>query len=342
MIAYIVRRMLLLPVLLFGVTIFVFLILSFLPPTMRASLYLQDIPKSPDAMERIVKKYGLDQPLHIQYWRWLNQIVRGDFGWSHTAQRPVLEALLYYLPATLELSIWAMLPVILVGIWLGILSAVHQDKLIDQIMRVFALVGWSFPTFVFGLLLMMYFYAKLQWFPPGQISDWVTREVISGTFVQYTRMYTIDALIQGRLDVFWDSLRHLFLPVVTLSYVQWALLLRVTRSSMLETLRQDYITTARAKGLKESVVINKHAARNAMIPVATVGGFSLINLLNGVVITETIFNYPGIGRWAAEAAIRLDMLGIVGFTLFNGFLLVIGNLLVDILYAVIDPRVRLD
>ncbi len=342
MLAYIIRRLLILPVLLLGVTIFVFAIFSLLSPEMRASLYLTDVPKSPDAMERIIHKYGLDQPIHIQYWQWLNRIVRGDLGWSKTAQRPVSEALLHYLPATLELSLWAMLPVILVGIWLGILAAVQQDKLIDHTMRVFALVGWSFPTFVFGLLLLMYFYAKLQWFPPGQISDWVTREVINGTFIRYTQMYTIDALLQGRFDVLWDSLRHLILPVITLSYVQWALLLRVTRSSMLETLRQEYVTTARAKGLKESVVINKHAARNAMIPVATMGGLLLINLLNGVVITETIFNYPGIGRWAADAAIRLDILSIVGFTLFNGVLLVAGNLVVDLLYAIIDPRVRLD
>lgn len=342
MLAYIIRRLLLLPVLLLGVTIFVFAIFSLLSPEMRASLYLTDVPRSPDAMERIIHKYGLDQPIYIQYWQWLNQIVRGDLGWSKTAQRPVSEALLHYLPATLELSLWAMLPVILIGIWLGILSAVHQDKLIDHTMRVFALVGWSFPTFVFGLLLLMYFYAKLQWFPPGQISDWVTREVINGTFIRYTQMYTIDALLNGRLDVFWDSLRHLILPVITLSYVQWALLLRVTRSSMLETLRQEYVTTARAKGLKESTVINKHATRNAMIPVATMGGLLLIGLLNGVVITETIFNYPGIGRWAADAAIRLDILSIVGFTLFNGVLLVVGNLVVDLLYAFIDPRVRLD
>lgn len=342
MLAYIIRRLLLLPILLLGVTIFVFAVFALLSPEMRASLYLADVPKSPDAMDRIIKKYGLDQPIHIQYWQWLNQVIRGDLGWSKTAQRPVSEALLYYLPATLELSLWAMLPVILVGIWLGILSAVHQDKLIDHTMRVFALVGWSLPTFVFGLLMLMYFYARLEWFPPGQISDWVTREVINGSFIRYTQMYTIDAILNWRWDVFWDSLRHLIMPVITLSYVQWALLLRVTRSSMLETLRQEYIMTARAKGLKESVVINKHAARNAMIPVATMGGLLLIGLLNGVVITETIFNYPGIGRWAADAAIRLDILSVIGFTLFNGVLLVVGNLIVDVLYAFIDPRVRLE
>lgn len=342
MLAYIIRRLSILPILLLGVTILVFVIFQFLSPAMRASLYLRDVPRSPDAMERIIKKYGLDEPIYIQYWKWLNQVVRGDLGWSQTAQRPVTEALLYYLPATLELSLWAMLPVILVGIWLGILAAVHQDKLIDQTLRVFALVGWSFPTFVFGLLLLMKFYADLQWFPAGQISDWVTREIIAGTFVQYTRMYTVDALLNGRLDVFLDSLRHLVLPVITLAYVQWALLLRVTRSSMLETLRQEYVMVARGKGLKERVVINKHAARNAMIPVATMGGLLLIGLLNGVVLTETVFNYPGIGRWAANAATSLDILGVLGFTLFNGVLLVVGNLVVDVLYAFIDPRVRLE
>jgi peptide/nickel transport system permease protein len=155
-------------------------------------------------------------------------------------------------------------------------------------------------------------------------------------------MYTIDAILNGRPDVLADALRHLVMPVLTLAYIQWALLLRVTRSSMLETLRQEYVITARSKGLPERAVIYKHAARNAMIPVATMGGLLLIGLLNGVVITETVFNYPGMGRWAATAASQLDILSVLGFTLFNCTLLVLGNLFVDILYALIDPRIRLE
>ncbi len=342
MLAFIVRRLMILPVILLGVTLFVFGIFSLLDPKMRAGLYVKDVPKTPDAMQRIIEKYGLDDPLPVQYWRWLNQIVRGNFGWSKTAQRPVLEALGHYFPATAELALWAAIPVLFVGVWLGILSALHHNRPLDHTTRVFALVGWSFPSFVYGLLLLMVFYAMLEWFPPGRISDWVTREVIAGTFRQYTGLYTVDALLNGRLDVFADALRHLVMPVLTLSYIQWALLLRVTRSSMLETLRQEYVMTARAKGLKERVVVYKHAARNAMIPVATMGGLLLVGLLNGVVITETVFNYPGMGRWAATAATQLDILTVLGFTLFNGILLVVGNLVVDILYAVIDPRIRLE
>lgn len=342
MIAYIVRRLLILPLVLFGVTVFIFGIFSLLDPVMRASLYVRDVPKTADALQRIIHKYGLDDPIHIQYWRWINQVVRGNFGWSKTAQRPVLQAIGYYLPASLELALWAMVPVILGGIVLGILSALHHNRPLDHTTRVFALIGWSFPSYVYGLLLLMVFYATLRWFPPGRISDWVSREVIVGTFRQYTGMYTLDAILNLRLDVFADALRHLVMPVLTLSYIQWALLLRVTRSSMLETLRQEYVMTARAKGLKEWVVVYKHATRNALIPVVTMGGLLLIGLLNGVVITETVFNYPGLGQWAARAATTFDMLSVLGFSLFGSTLLVFGNLAVDVLYAVIDPRIRLE
>ncbi|MCS7240797.1 MAG: ABC transporter permease [Candidatus Bipolaricaulota bacterium] len=340
--AYIARRLLLLPLLIFLVTLFVFGMYSFLPPSQRVRLYLPDVAKSPDAAPRIIAKYGLDKPFHIQYIRWLGNLIRGDFGWSQTAQRPVLQALGHYFPATLELALWAMVPVIFVGIWLGILSAIHHNRPLDHATRVFALIGWSFPSFVYGLLLIMVFYAWLRWLPVGRISDWVLRLETAGQFKTFTGMYTIDAILNGRPDVLADALRHLVMPVFTLAYIQWALLLRITRSSMLETLRQEYVMTARAKGLAERVVIYKHAARNAMIPVATVGGLLLIGLLNGVVITETIFNYPGLGSWAANAASQLDILSVLGFALFNCALLVLGNLFVDILYAVIDPRIRLE
>lgn len=342
MAAYIIRRFLLLPITLFGVTLFVFGVYSFLDPAMKAALYVRDIPKTADALERIIHKYGLDEPFHVQYWRWLNQVFRGNLGWSKTAQRPVLEALFHYFPATLELVLWAAIPVLFIGIWLGILSAVHHNKPIDHASRVFALIGWSFPSYVYGLLLLMVFYAMLRWLPPGRVSDWVVWEVNTGTFREITRIYTIDAIINGRPDVLADVFKHMILPVITLSYIQWALLLRVTRSSMLETLRTEYVVTARSKGLSERVVIYKHAARNAMIPVATMGGMLLIGLLNGAVITETVFNYRGMGWWAANAATQLDIISVLGFTLFNAVLLSLGILLIDIMYAVIDPRIRLE
>lgn len=354
MLAYIIRRLLILPLLAFGVTLLVFGMYAMLGPVERASLYVRDIPKSPEALQRIIDRYCLDCPIHVQYWNWLvgvrnpetgewqGGVLRGNLGWSKTAQRPVLEALLYYLPATAELALWSIIPVILIGIWLGVQAATHQNSILDQAARVFAIVGWSFPTFVFGLLALMIFYAKLSWFPAGRLSEWATQEVLSGNIIQFTRMNTIDGLLNGRLDFVWDALRHLILPVITLSYLSWALILRVMRSSMLETLRQEYVTVARAKGLTEKEVINKHAKRNALIPIATIGGLTIIGLLNGVVITETVFNYRGLGYWTASAALYLDIITVLGITLFHGILLVVGNLIVDLIYVAIDPRVRLE
>jgi len=187
----------------------------------------------------------------------------------------------------------------------------------------------------------MIFYVKLGWFPPGRISDWANIVVRSADFHHYTALLTFDSLLNGRLDIFWDVLRHMLMPILTLSYISWAQFLRVTRSSMLETLRMEYVTTARAKGLTEHDVIFKHAQPNAMIPVVTLAGFSVILLLGGVVITETVFNFPGIGQAAAIAAAQLDVITVLGFALFNGFILIVANLVVDVLYAVVDPRVRL-
>ncbi len=171
--------------------------------------------------------------------------------------------------------------------------------------------------------------------------EWGKAIVYSPQFREYTKMYTLDALLNLRFDIFLDALRHLVLPVIGLSYLNWALVLRVMRSSMLEALRQDYVTTARSKGLAEHVVVNRHARKNALIPVATIGGLIFIGLLSGVVITESIYNLPGMGRLFAEAALNLDIVTLLGLTLFNAIVLVVGNLAVDVLYGFIDPRVRL-
>jgi len=342
MISYIIRRLLILPIVLFGVTLLIFAMTQLLTPYERASLFVSDVPKRPGALDELVEKYGLDAPVHEQYFKWLGNVLRGDLGFSQRGKRPVTEALLHFLPATLELTLWSAIPLVWIGLQLGVLSALHHNSWIDHLSRVFSIVGWSFPTFVFGLLVLMIFYAKLDWFPAGRLSDWASQVVSSPGFHQYTKMNTIDALLNLRLDIFWDALRHLILPVVTLSYVQWALLMRVTRSSMLEQLRADYATTARAKGLKEGIVVNKHIKPNALIPVATVGGLLLIGLIHGVVITETVFNYRGMGWFVADSALHLDVISVLGFTIFFGVLLVFGNLIVDVMYAYLDPRVRLE
>jgi len=353
MVTYIIRRLLLVPVLLFGVTVLIFGMLQFLSPVERSALYVRDIPKTDRQVDGIILKYGLDKPLYVQYWRWLvgtpdqvtgernGGILFGDFGWSRTGSQPVAELIQARFPNTLDLTLWAVGPVILVGIWLGIQAAVHHNGFIDQAGRMFSIIGTSFPTFVFGLLMLMIFYANLEWFPPGRLSTGMQTVVSSESFKTYTTLLTIDSLLNGRFDVFLDALKHMVLPILTLSYLSWATFLRVTRSSMLETLRQEYVTTARAKGLPERDVIFKHARPNAMISVITLAGFTVVGLMGGVVITETVFDFPGIGKAAAAAAQQLDVVTVLGFALFNGFILIVANLVVDILYAAVDPRVRL-
>jgi peptide/nickel transport system permease protein len=353
MINYVIRRLLLVPVLLFGVTIFLFAMLSVLSPVERSALYVQEIPKNPRALDGVIKLYGLDQPIHVQYWRWLvghrnpntgevrGGILRGDFGYSRSSSQPVLDMIKHRFPATLELALWSVIPVTCGGVILGVIAAVHHNKPADHISRLFSIVGSSLPDFVFGLLLLMFFYGQLEWFPPGRVSDWANQAIQSPGFHRLTKLITIDALLNLRFDIFWDALRHLVLPVVTLSYLSLAVQMRVTRSSMLETLRQDYITTARSKGLEDRVVINRHALPNALLPVVTLAGRMVIGLLGGVVVVETVFAYPGIGAAAATAGVGLDVITVLAFMLFNGFILIVANIFIDVLYAYIDPRVRL-
>lgn len=354
MINYIIRRLLLVPVMLFGVTILIFLMLQALSPVERSALYVRDVPRNERALEGVIRQYGLDQPIYVQYWRWLvgnknsvtgeiaGGILRGEFGYSRTASQPVADLIKRRFPASLELTIWAVIPVVSGGIILGVIAAVNHNKLVDHLARIFGIVGWSFPDYVFGLLLLMFFYAGLGWFPPGRISDWANQVIMSPEFRNYTQMISFDALLNLRLDIFWDSCRHMIMPVITLSYLWWALTMRVTRSSMLETLRQDYITTARSKGLSERVVVNQHALPNALMPVVTLGGGTVLGLLSGVVIVETVFDYRGMGSAFAAAAVQLDIITVLAFTLLNGCIMIVAYVVIDILYAYIDPRVRLD
>ena len=350
---YIIRRLLMVPLLLFGVSIIIFGMLQLLGPVERSALYIKDFPKNDKQVQAVIKQYGLDQPLYVQYWRWLTGVIDpitgerqggilyGDFGYSRTASQPVIDIVKERFPNTVDLALWTIYPMLSIGIWMGVQAAVNQNKFFDQAARVYSIIGTSFPTFVFGLLLLMLLYARAGWFMPGKQSNWVTALIYSGELKQYTHLLTIDAILNLRFDVLWDALRHMIMPIITLSYINWAVFVRVTRSSMLETLRQDYVVTARAKGLKESDVNNHHARPNAMLPVVTLAGSSIVGLLGGVVITETVFNYPGIGKAAADAAAQLDVVTILGLAIFTGTILILSNLIVDVIYAFIDPRVRL-
>ncbi len=339
MFTFIIRRILFLPVVFIGVTLFIVLLMQLLSPYERAVTFVQSEVQLRN-IDAIIEQYGLDQPWYVQYWNWLSQALQGNLGFSRVTNQPVLTTIIQRLPNTLELAILTIIPTIGIGIWLGTVAALNRDKLADQLSRVSSILFWSLPTFVLGIWLLIIFYGGFNLFGIGQLSSRFAAAVIQPEFERYTGFMTVDALLNGRVDIFWDAIMHLILPVTTLVLVISAQIVRVMRSSLLDTLSQDYVRTARAKGLSPKVVNRKHARRNALIPVLTLSGFTLVTLLNGSVIVETIFALPGVGKWLADAAVQLDYAAVLGGAVFVGFLVVLANLVVDVLYAVVDPRIR--
>ena len=342
MIAYIARRLLFLPVILFGVTALIFVMLGALTPGQRAALYITSLPKNPNDVARVIALYGLDEPLPRQYVRWLGRLAHGDLGFSATGKEPVADVIRHHAPATLELALWAFLPIVWVGIRLGVFAAARHNQAPDQALRVFSTVGTTVPYFLVALVALMVFAAWLGWLPPGDRLSAQYQLLVDGpTWHAVTGMYTVDSLLNARPDVFVDAVRHLVLPVLTLAVVSWALLLRVTRSSMLENLRQDYVRTAQAKGLSRHAVIHKHAWANARLPVVTIVAWTLMGLIGGQAMVESVFSFPGLGNRFIQAAVNLDVVTTVGLTLLAAVILIVGNLVTDVLYAYLDPRVRL-
>jgi peptide/nickel transport system permease protein len=338
---YVLRRLLLTIPVLLGSVVLIFAVVQFLPVGLRASMYVTDKHK-PGMVEAAIREHGLDQPVYVQFYVWLTDIlVRQDFGYDRNAEA-VLPAIMSRLPATFEIVMWASPLIILVGLSLGVLSGANKDKPIDHISRLLAILGTSLPSFFFGIVLLSIFFAGLRWFPPGRIGQEADLYLhLSTTWVPYTRLYTIDSLLNGEYWIFIDAIKHLVLPVTVLTLLNSALLVRVTRSSMLEALGKGYITAARAKGLSEREVVNKHARRNALIPAVTISGLLVAGLLTGVTITETVFIFGGIGQYAAESARAIDIAPVIAYTLLSAVVFVASNLIVDILYAWIDPRIRL-
>jgi peptide/nickel transport system permease protein len=340
---YALRRLLMLPVVLFALSLMLFALQMSLSPTQRLAAYAPSpdfLKGGQDSIRRMIEQYGLNDPFYIQYGRWIGNILIGNLGWSETARQPVAHALASLLPATLELVLLAFIPGFLLAIYLGSRAGIHLNRWPDHLIRIFTILGWSFPVYVFGLLMLLIFYSALDWFPPGRLSQWAQAAVTSPGFTRYTGANTIDALLNGDLAIFWDSLRHLAAPVITLTYVNLANMTRVMRTSMLETLRQDYVRTARAKGMPRRVVELHHARRNALLPVTTIAGMELAAMMGGVVITETIFDYAGLGQFAAKTAANLDFPAVLGFGLYFAVVLVVLNLVVDMIYPLLDPRVK--
>jgi len=344
MIAYITRRILVLPFVILGILLIIFGMLQLLSTNQRLSTFISSPAELKNTDVEVLKEeYGLNDPIWVRFGRWLDDVVHLRFGWSESAKMTAKKAFIRFFPVSMELALWSVLPIIIVGVWLGTVAAVNHNRFIDHLTRLFAIVGWSLPSFVAGLVLLMVFYGGVvTWFPPGRLGLKASEIVHSAQFVRYTQLNTIDAVLNWNWFVFADAVKHIILPAIVMSYVRWAMLLRIMRSSLLETLRKDYVQTARAKGLKESIVIKKHARRNALIPVVTIAGIYVAFLINGLVITETIFDWHGLGRWAVTAAQQFDTSSLMLFALFNGVLLVMANLVVDVIYAYLDPRVTYD
>ena len=347
MIQYIARRLLILPLILFLVTLILFFLVLQIPVEDRVQVYLPSVNPhlTPEQFEELMQataeRYGLDQPLTTQYVSWLRNLLSGQWGYSPSWREPVLDGLRRRAPATLELTLFAMIPSVILAIVLGSVAARWWRRLPDHLIRVATFVGWAFPPFILALILMNVFYAWLGWFPPERMSIWASPIVNSEGFHNYTGMLTVDALLNANLDIFWDAIRHLALPALSMAVIQWALLARIMRSSLAEVLGQDYITTARAKGVRESRVMSHHARRNAVLPVISAGGVVTSLLISWLVVIEMIFNYNGVGRWAMRAILQADIPVAVGFALFSCSVVVLTSLLTDILYALVDPRVRL-
>jgi peptide/nickel transport system permease protein len=339
---YIIRRLLLLIPILFGVVILIFAVLQIIPPEQRAVIYIRN-PRQMQNIQEIIERHGLNRPVWEQFFSWLNEVLQGNFGYSVYFQEPVLKGLLARFPATVEIVIYSAPLIILFGIWLGTVSAVNRDKAPDHISRVLAILGTSLPSFFFGIILIAIFVAQLNWTTIGRVTNIgaLLTSIQRGTFHQYTGLMTIDALLNGDLSLFVDALKHLALPVLVMIFIQSATLIRVMRSSMLESLSKTYIVAARAKGLSRKETIYKHARRNALIPVITISGLLVGGLLTGLVITETVFNFPGVGSYAAIAAQHFDVAVVIAYAMFTAIIFVLTNLIVDILYAYIDPRIRL-
>lgn len=328
-----VRAVSLVPVLL-GITLATFLLTRVVPGDPARILVGEGA--SAEAVAAMRVELGLDRPLPVQYFNYVSRLVVGDLGTSIRTARPIANELASRFSATSELAIAALLLTILVGVPLGIVAALNRGGFIDEVSRVAALVGVSVPIFWLGLLLIIFFYLNLGIVPApiGRASDATLN--LAGP----TGLLVLDSLLKGDLRATGDALMHLLLPAVTLASWSTAIVMRITRASVLDVMNQDYVRTARAKGTKERQVVTKHVLRNSLLPIITVVGLEFGNMLGGAVLTETVFNWPGMGLYAVNGIYSLDFAAVQGFTLVTALIFVVVNAAVDAAYALIDPRVR--
>lgn len=329
---YILKRILMLIPVLLGVSIIIFGIMRVFSPDPAPIVLGQHATQ--EAMSEWREANGLDKPIVVQYVNYMKGVLTGDFGNSYYTKTPVAKEIFSRFPATVELAICAIIIATIFGILLGVISAVKKNSWVDHISMVTALIGVSIPIFWLGILLIIIFAGNLGWLPAQGRIETLLRPANHNGF------YLIDSLIEGNMESFVSSLKHLVLPSVALAMYSMAIIARMTRSTMLDTLSQDYIRTARAKGIKEGQVIKKHALANALIPIVTVIGIQLGYLMGGAVLTESVFAWPGIGKYTVEAILKSDFPVVQGVVLLIAFIFVVMNLIVDIIYVFLDPRIK--
>ncbi len=336
LLAYLIRRVLITIPLLLLVTLFGFTLTYLIPADPLAMVLSERAMANPQIVQAYRERWGLDKPPHERYLNYVSRLLQGDFGESIATQEPVGRDLMRYFPATMELAVAATLFAVVVGVPLGVIAATQRERWVDHLARFISLVGVCVPVFWLGLLMLALFYYRLQWLPgPGRVNP---RLILPPTV---TGFLTLDSLIAGNLEVLSSALQHLILPALVLGAYSMSLITRIVRSAMLEVLQQDYIRVARAKGLTERLVIMRHALRNAALPSITSIGLAFGNLMAGAVMTETVFAWPGIGRYAVDAATKLDFAPIMGVTLVVAGMYIVINFVVDVSYAIFNPRVRL-
>ncbi|MEK4284073.1 MULTISPECIES: ABC transporter permease [unclassified Ureibacillus] len=333
MLKIIVKRLGLLVFVIFGVTLVTFFMSRVIPGDPASMIAGQRA--SEETLQSIRKQLGLDQPVWIQYFNYMGDLLKGDLGTSIRTQRPVLNDLLQFFPATLELAIAAFFIAILIGIPLGVLAALKKNTFWDHISRVFSISGVSIPVFFSGLVAILIFYGMLGWLPSnGRIGT----DVNPPTHI--TGFYIIDSILTLDTIALKSSIKHLLLPAIVLSFAQLAVITRQVRASMLEVMKQEYIRTAIANGIQGRLLIVSYALRNALIPTVTVIGVAFGSLLGGAIVTETIFGWPGMGKFVVESIQYLDFPAIMGFTIFIGVGYVLINLTVDIIYLILNPQLK--
>jgi peptide/nickel transport system permease protein len=333
---YIVRRFLFAIPLIIGITLVAFIIANAVPSDPVSANLPEKSLADPEIVAAFKREWGLDKSLPEQYFTYLGNMLQGNLGRSIKTKRPVLQDIQQFLPATIELATTSIIAGLILGVGMGIISAVWRGKLVDYITRAVALIGVSFPVFVLALLALSIFHAQLGWAAgPGRLDVRLTKPPV------VTGILLVDSIVTGHTNILGNVISHLILPSLVLGVYTSGLISRITRSSMLEVLGAEYVRTARSKGLSERVVVMRHAFSNALIPVVTVIGLSFGNLLSGAVLTETIFSWPGIGRYAFQASTSQDFPAIMGISMLIAFIYVGVNFIVDILYFFLDPRIRL-